>query len=435
MNGRQWHLAAVVAIVLVALLLGGRPGRAHKPITSPFTYNEDVFPIVRDRCGQCHLPGGIAPMSLMTYKDAYPWGESIRTELIAGHMPPWSVDGGHGNIRNARTLTARELNILLTWASGGNPVGNADHTPPPVALAHDWRLGMPDLVLPLPSEFTLPPGTTETTAEFALPTATKEARWVRAVDLLPGNPAVVRSATVTIKSNAATGDGATDGLAPERVLAVWVPGEEPIPLRDGAAFRLPAGAELVVRVRYKKTWEYERVAMSDRSTVGLYFSSPPASEVRALTLQAEDASGRGRSDEVGKGRSSAFAEASADRRSLGGGRSDRPEDTASHLSFNHIMADDVQALALYPDPALGHTTVQVTAIRPDGSRVEMIRFRPQPDWVRRYWFEQPVALPRGSRIQVDATLGAPLLPPGSVPAESKPVDRDSVRLTLDVVSR
>jgi hypothetical protein len=410
MNGRQWHLAAVVAIVLVALLLGGRPGQAHKPITSPFTYNEDVFPIVRDRCGQCHLPGGIAPMSLMTYKDAYPWGESIRTELIAGHMPPWSVDGGHGNIRNARTLTARELNILLTWASGGNPVGNADHTPPAVALAHDWRLGMPDLVLPLPSEFTLPPGTTETTAEFALPTATKEARWVRAVDLLPGNPAVVRSATVTIKSNAATSDDATDGLAPERVLAVWVPGEEPVPLRDGAAFRLPAGAELVVRVRYKKTWEYERVAMSDRSTVGLYFSSPPASEVRALTLQPEDESGRGRS-------------------------LDRPEDTASHLSFNHIVATDVQALALYPDPALGHTTVQVTAIRPDGSRVEMIRFRPQPDWVRRYWFEEPVVLPRGSRIQVDATLGAPLLPPGSVPAASKPLDRESVKLTLDVVSQ
>jgi hypothetical protein len=395
MNGRQWHVPAVVAIVLVALLLGGRPGQAHKPITSPFTYNEDVFPIVRDRCGQCHLPGGIAPMSLMTYKDAYPWGESIRTELIAGQMPPWSVDGGHGNIRNARTLTARELNILLTWASGGNPLGNADHTPPPVALARDWRLGMPDLVLPLPSEFTLPPGTTETTAEFVLPTATKEAKWVRAVDVLPGNPAVVRSATVTIKSNATS--VATDGLAPERVLAVWVPGEEPVPLRDGAAFRLPAGAELVVRVRYKKTWEYERVAMSDRSTVGLYFSSPPASEVRALTLQPED------------------------------------KNTASHLSFNHIVANDVQALALYPDPALGHTTVQVTAIRPDGSRVEMIRFRPQPDWVRRYWFEQPVVLPRGSRIQVDATLGVPLLPPGSVPVASKPVDRDSLRLTLDVV--
>jgi hypothetical protein len=398
MNGRKWHVPAVVAIVVVALLLAGRPGQAHKPITSPFTYNEDVFPIVRDRCGQCHLPGGIAPMSLMTYKDAYPWGESIRTELIAGHMPPWSVDAGLGNIRNARTLTARELNILLTWASGGNPVGNADHTPAPVALARDWRLGMPDLVLPLPSDFTLPPGTTETTAEFTLATATKEARWVRAVDLLPGNPAVVRNATVTIKSSTATND-ATDGLAPEPVLAVWVPGEEPVALRDGAAFRLPAGADLMLRVRYKKTWEYERVEMSDRSAVGVYFASAPASEVRALTLQAGD------------------------------------ENAAPHFSFTHVVAKDVQALALYPDSALGHTTVQVSAIRPDGSRIEMIRFRPQPDWVRRYWFEEPVVLPRGSRIQVDATLGAPLLPPGSVPAASKPVDRESVKLTLDVVSQ
>jgi hypothetical protein len=398
MNGRKWHVPAVVAIVVVALLLAGRPGQAHKPITSPFTYNEDVFPIVRDRCGQCHLPGGIAPMSLMTYKDAYPWGESIRTELIAGHMPPWSVDAGLGNIRNARTLTARELNILLTWASGGNPVGNADHTPAPVALARDWRLGMPDLVLPLPSDFTLPPGTTETTAEFTLATATKEARWVRAVDLLPGNPAVVRNATVTIKSSTATND-ATDGLAPEPVLAVWVPGEEPVALRDGAAFRLPAGADLMLRVRYKKTWEYERVEMSDRSAVGVYFASAPASEVRALTLQAGD------------------------------------ENAAPHFSFTHVVAKDVQALALYPDSALGHTTVQVSATRPDGSRIEMIRFRPQPDWVRRYWFEEPVVLPRGSRIQVDATLGAPLLPPGSVPAASKPVDRESVKLTLDVVSQ
>ena len=40
-------------------------------------------------------------MSLMTYKDAYPWGESIRTELIAGHMPPWGIESGHANIKNA----------------------------------------------------------------------------------------------------------------------------------------------------------------------------------------------------------------------------------------------------------------------------------------------------------------------------------------------
>ena len=118
----------------------GRP-EAHKPITSPYTYNDDVFPIVRDRCGRCHVAGGVAPMSLMTAKDAVPWGESIRTELIAGHMPPWSVDAAPGRFKNAQTLTARELNVLLTWVTGGNPVGNLEHAPPPVTLHSDAAPG------------------------------------------------------------------------------------------------------------------------------------------------------------------------------------------------------------------------------------------------------------------------------------------------------
>ena len=50
---------------------------------------------------------------------------------------------------------------------------------------------------------------------------------------------------------------------------MWLPGETAISPGAGGAFRLPAGAELVVRVRYKKTWQYERVAMTDRSTVGV----------------------------------------------------------------------------------------------------------------------------------------------------------------------
>ena len=96
-------------LTLLAVALASTRGNAHKPITSPYTYNEDVFPILRDRCGRCHVSGGVAPMSLMTYKDAFPWGESIRTELIAGHMPPWRVDNAVSMFRNARPLSGREL--------------------------------------------------------------------------------------------------------------------------------------------------------------------------------------------------------------------------------------------------------------------------------------------------------------------------------------
>ena len=85
----------------VGLRLNVEPGGAHKPITSPFTYNDDVFPILRDRCGRCHVSGGVAPMSLMTHAEAVPWGESIRTEVLAGHMPPGTVDEAPGRFRNA----------------------------------------------------------------------------------------------------------------------------------------------------------------------------------------------------------------------------------------------------------------------------------------------------------------------------------------------
>ena len=88
--------------------------------------------------------------------------------------------------------------MLLTWVTGGNPVGDLEHAPPPVTLHSDARLGTPDLELPL-SEVTLPADTPERTQEFSLPTAAWSSRWVRAVDFVPGTPAIVRSATVFVK--------------------------------------------------------------------------------------------------------------------------------------------------------------------------------------------------------------------------------------------
>ena len=179
---------AVVATVVLAVLAWprGHP-EAHKPITSPYTYNEDVFPIVRDRCGRCHVVGRRRADVADDRQGRGAVGESIRTELIAGHMPPWSVEAASGRFKHAQTLTARELNVLLTWVTGGNPVGNLEHAPPPVTLQRDSRLGAPDLELPL-AEVSLPADTAERTLEISLPTAAWQSRWVRAVDFVPGTP-------------------------------------------------------------------------------------------------------------------------------------------------------------------------------------------------------------------------------------------------------
>ena len=395
---RPFLRAAVTsALVAIVLVVGGAPGSAHKPITSPYTYNDDVLPILRDRCGRCHVSGGVAPMSLMSHAEAVPWGESIRTEVLAGHMPPGGVDEAPARFRNVGGLSPREMNLLLTWVTGGTPLGDAEKTPAPVTRERVWPLGTPDLALPLPSEVVVAADKSALTAEFIIPTGVTERRWVRAVDLSPGNAAIVRAATIAVRSPVASGTGAPI----ERTLALWLPGEEPVALDAGLGFELPAGAELVVRVLYRKTWEYERQELRDRSTIGLYFGGTSATPVQAMRLAPD-----------------AAATASGDR-----------------LAFRRTLTEDARAIAIYPEVGLHSTSVKVVATRPDGSRADLIAFHPRPDWSHRFWFREPVPLPRGTTIEVTTAVDDTVqwLPLSLPPASTGRPELSSMRLTLNVV--
>ena len=374
-----WLPAAGVAL---SLLVMTRVTSAHKPITSPFTYTADVRPILRDRCSRCHAPAGVAPMSLLTYQDAVPWGESMRAELAAGHMPPWRVDRGAGHIHTQTALTARELNVLLTWITGGAPPGDLAAEPEPSPLAPAWPLGQPDAVLDLPA-FTLAADDQEHVATFTVP-AGGSGRALRAIDLLPGTPAIVRSATVEVQ-------GGTPGTsaAIERKLALWVPGDDPMPLSLGT-LRLPAHATLTVRVRYRRTWSYEGKPMTDRSRVGMYFAAAPEPAVEAITLSPE-----------------------------------RPA----------TMPRAARAVAVYTDGDIGDAAVVVTAATPQGRRQELIAFHQRSGWTRRFWFSAPVTLSRGTTLSVRVAADPPSLFPGGLRAAStsKVVSRPAAQVTLNVV--
>ena len=397
MIGRTAHATAALTLIALGLLISVEPGSAHKPITSPYNYNDDIFPILRDKCGRCHVSGGVAPMSLMTHAETVPWGESIRTEVLAGHMPPGTVDEAPGRFRNASGLSPREMNLLLTWATGGTPIGEAAKDPKPVTRDTAWPLGPPDVALTLPAEGVVGADDRERTTEFIVPTGITDRRWLRAIDLLPGNAAMVRAATIAVRSAATSGPDPVT----ERVLARWLPGEDPIALDAGLGFELPASAELVVRVLYRKTWEYERKELRDRSTVGLYFASGTPAGVQAMHL-APDFTAVG----------------SADR-----------------FAFRRVLTNDSRVLAVYPEVGLNNTAVNVIATRPDRTRVDLIAFHPRPDWSRRYWFREPIPLPKGTTIEVTVLFDdeTPLLPLSLSLATATRPDLSSMRLTLNVV--
>ena len=101
-----------------SLSIGIASVHAHKAVTSKYTYTEEVFPILRDKCGRCHAEGGAAPMSLLSYKDgsggAVAWAESIREMLVSQAMPPWYADPAGPAVKNNHSLTPRELDVLVT---------------------------------------------------------------------------------------------------------------------------------------------------------------------------------------------------------------------------------------------------------------------------------------------------------------------------------
>jgi len=342
------------AVALAALMVD--VASAHKPITSKYTYTEDVYPIVNRQCGGCHAPEGVAPMSLLTFDDARPWAESIRQELTAGHMPPWFGDPGFAGLRDAHKLSPRDLDVVLTWVTGGTPRGPVN---PPgdsaksQAVRNTWRRGRPAVTLQMPVVFNLPAGKAEDTREFVLDTARDRERFIAAADLLPGTPAIVHDAVIFVR--------AADG-ARETILSTWLPGSTPVTAGAGIGFPWRPGEQLGVRIHYKKTWKYENKAASDRSTVGLYLTNGPAREVRRLDL------------------------------SPSGG----------------VVEEDAQALAIVAlrnAAAPGDMNVRIEAVRPDGSRVPVAGFGARPGWDQRYWLARPLTLPKGTRLDV-RTAGA-----------------------------
>jgi hypothetical protein len=248
---------AVAVLVLLVLVLAP-PGNAHKGVTSKYTYNADVYPVLERRCGRCHIDGGVGPMSLLKYQDAFPWAESLRAELLSatGGDPHDFVKAAH------RQILARELDIVLDWATGGTPEGDKAQTPPPATLKNEWTAGTPALTLTMHTPFHMPAGTFEIAHEVALPVPAATPHAVAALDVLPGNPAIVRSAAMLLRAP----DGTT------RMLGTWVPRQTPALIHLKPPVRIESGSEIVARFHYKKTWKFEGEPMIDQSAIGLYFT-------------------------------------------------------------------------------------------------------------------------------------------------------------------
>jgi hypothetical protein len=101
---------AVSSWVFLSSVFTALPGLAADSATpQDRTFNKDVVPILYKNCVVCHRPNDIAPMSLVTYKDARPWAASIREAVLKRTMPPWHADPHTGEYMNDPRLSKEDI--------------------------------------------------------------------------------------------------------------------------------------------------------------------------------------------------------------------------------------------------------------------------------------------------------------------------------------
>src|SRR5437667_2586920 len=118
-----------IAVFCLVLSAAGKASDSNHSAKS-VTFAKDVAPIFYKHCTECHRPNDLAPMSLLTYKEARPWARSIKEKIVTRQMPPWHADPHYGQFANDRKMTQAEIDTVVAWVDAGAREGNPKDQPP-----------------------------------------------------------------------------------------------------------------------------------------------------------------------------------------------------------------------------------------------------------------------------------------------------------------
>jgi peroxiredoxin len=332
-------------------------------VQTTVTYARDVSRILQNRCQECHRPGQIGPMPLLTYDDAAGWSAMIREVVRDKRMPPWHADPKYGHFTNDRSLTKAEHDTLLAWIDQGCPRGEDKDLPAPRTWPEGWSIGKPDMVITMPNTYKVPakaPKGGIPYQHFMVKTKFDKDLFVQAIECKPGAPEVVHHIVLYAIIE---GQPGFDGLSP---LATWVPGDRGMRYAPGTARKIPKGTTLVFQMHYTPNG----FAQEDRSSVGLILAKePPATIIQSRIVFNQQLA--------------------------------IPPGAANHkVTGITTFPKDIDVYSLMPHMHLRGKSFDYTAIYPDGKR-ELLLSVPRYDfaWQTTYVLAKPVRLPAGTKLE------------------------------------
>ncbi len=367
--------------VAILGLLAASVAVCAPPVT--VTFYKDIAPVVYRNCAPCHRPGESAPFSLLTYDDVKRHGPQIATVTKSRYMPPWLPEAGHGEFAEERRLTEAEIQAIQTWVETGSAAGTPVRGQTPPKFSSEWQAGVPDLVLHVTKPYELQATGGEVFWNFIMPVPITARRWVRAIEVRPGNPKVFHHANVILdRSGAARRQEATPGegfggmdltieedtFDPDGHFLSWKPGSKPVEAEEGMAWRADPGMNLVLNVHLRPSGKPETI----NPEIALYFTDKPQTKFPMLMQLEHD------------------------------GMIDIPPGEKDFVVADELRCTmDVDVLAIYPHAHYLAKLMEAWAILPDGSKKWLVRI---PDWDLSwqgvYRLKTPLRLPAGTVVSM-----------------------------------
>jgi len=405
--------AAVLGLrlALVPASPAARPALPRPP-DRRVTFSKDVAPIINKNCAPCHRPEEAGPFNLLTYEDVRTHARQIVTVTASRFMPPWLPEPGYGDFAGERRLTSEEIATLARWVAQGEAEGDSRDLPPAPRFTPGWQLGKPDLVLTMAQPYHLAATGVDVYRNFIVPATVTTTRYVKAIEIRPGNPKALHHANILVDPNGSCrrleghpGDGfsgmdvrtESESFDPESHFLFWKPGSQPYVEPDGRAWALKPGTDLVLNMHMQPTGKPETL----QASVGLYFTDmPPVYHPMLLQLERD-------------------------------GKLDIPAgDPNFTVTDSFTLPLDVEVLGVYPHAHYLGTDLEGWATRPDGSREWLIWIKHwNLDWQGVYRYKRPVVLPRGSVLHMRYTYDNternprnPFTPPRRVVAGNRATD-------------
>ena len=380
-------------------------GEAH------VTFNRDIAPIIFNSCASCHRPGEATPFSLLTYEDVKRHARQIAEVTRTRSMPPWLPEPQKLKFADEMRLPAAQIDLIQQWVDQGELEGNPADLPMQPKFTEGWRLGTPDLILKAEKPLTLPAEGTDTYWNFIFRLPITETRWVKAIEIRPGDKRFVHHANLMVdREEASRRREATPGAGfggmeiriesqafdPDSHLLFWKPGTVPYAEPEGMELRLDKGTDLVLNTHLQPSGKTEVIQPS----IGLYFSSHPATKLPMLLQSENDV------------------------------KLDIPAGDEHFLvTDDFTLPVDVDLLAIYPHAHYLGKDIQAFATLPDGEKETLIHIPHwNLNWQAVYRYAEPVPLPKGTIVSLryvyDNSSANPLNP-NRPPARVKSGNRSS----------